>query len=188
VNDFTMDLGLGDLDNDGDLDVVAINDSSAAGDVHTIYFNAGNGTFPVSSAYPAPPGYYLTLGDLDGDADLDLVLDKMLGLNNGDGTFSSGTSVGADTTSDVALGDMDGDGDLDWIQLTRRLENNRVVYEGRIYPNNGNATFGQPHTFGGTTPFSVLALGDLNGDSDLDMVTGNDNLEQTGEIFINQNE
>jgi hypothetical protein len=62
----------------------------------------------------------VSLGDLDGDGDLDMVFanyfsyDASVLLNNGDGTFASQTrySAGAGPYS-VSLGDLDADGKLD---------------------------------------------------------------------------
>ena len=62
----------------------------------------------------------VTLGDLDGDGDLDAMVANTSGqpntvwTNDGNGTFTnSGQALGNSKSKSVALGDLDGDGDLD---------------------------------------------------------------------------
>ncbi len=60
----------------------------------------------------------MTLGDVDGDGDLDLVTGNSnapnrIYINNGAGNFTGGQALGANNTFSVTLGDVDGDGDLD---------------------------------------------------------------------------
>src|SRR5690606_11548508 len=118
-------LALGDVDGDGDLDLVVGN----VGDVYSgtpsrLYTNDGNGAFTDVSASRMPAGNHYTsdlaLGDLDGDRDLDLVLGNsdqcLLYRNDGTGTYTDATAMsmpaGSYGTRSLALGDVDGDGDL----------------------------------------------------------------------------
>ncbi len=61
----------------------------------------------------------VTLGDLDGDGDLDAMVGNLgqpntVWTNDGNGTFTnSGQALGNSFSRSVALGDIDGDGDLD---------------------------------------------------------------------------
>jgi hypothetical protein len=136
-------VALGDLDDDGDLDAIFGNESSA----DTVWLNDGKGRFRKHGEYwmkPGSRGYpiskALVLGDLDGDADLDAFVGNCcrgeygiggspgreptrLGysdsynavwLNDGGGRFTdSGQLLGNEATLAIALGDVDGDGDLD---------------------------------------------------------------------------
>ena len=125
-----------------------------------------------------PVSYSSTaLGDLDGDGDLDLILTgytssgaiSKIYRNDGSGSFSeinAGTLTGVMSGS-IALGDLDDDGDLDLI-LTGYTGS---VVVSRIYQNNGSGSFTEINT-GTLTAVckSSVALGDLDGDSDLDLI------------------
>ena len=107
----------GDLDGDGDADLVVAN--SDEGNL-SVLLNDGSGGFPTHVEYYTG-GYpsCLALADLDGDGDLDLAVSNqgnqaLVRLNNGDGTFGPwlmyGTGQGLNW---IAIGDLDGDGDAD---------------------------------------------------------------------------
>ncbi|MCM8622351.1 MAG: Ig-like domain-containing protein, partial [Candidatus Accumulibacter sp.] len=120
TGDGTHSAVLGDVDGDGDLDIVTANTSSAS-----VLLGNGDGTFADRVDYDLPPGSAnsVTLGDVDGDGDLDIVTSSSyfyssssasVLLGKGDGSFAARVDyalpIGANS---VALGDVDGDGDLD---------------------------------------------------------------------------
>lgn len=81
----TQSIRLGDLDGDGDLDLVAITDT-----VHVL-LNAGDGTFTPHEYRVRASFRDVALVDLDADDDLDIALvgdSHTVLLNAGDGTFA----------------------------------------------------------------------------------------------------
>jgi hypothetical protein len=109
---------MGDVDRDGDLDLVAGNYNHA----NRLYLNDGTGNFGPGTniTSDAHDTASVVLGDVDRDGDLDLVAGNFnsqanrLYLNDGTGSFGPGTNITSDAhdTFSVALGDVDGgDGD-----------------------------------------------------------------------------
>ena len=185
---------LGDLDGDGDLDLLA-----GSGDgLFPFYRNTGNVAVPAFASTISPlagqdvgSNSAPAIGDLDGDGDLDLVSGSQAGTfryfeNTGSAILPAfiartgaanplnGAALGTNLVP--TLGDLDGDGDLD-------------VLAG----NNSGAFFYFQNTGGATSPFfvqrtgaanplsgqdigsfSTPALGDLDRDGDLDLVFGQD--------------
>jgi hypothetical protein len=120
---FPMSVAWGDVDSDGDQDLYAGN---LYGMANNLYENLGDGTFRVMdggrATTDAGSSYAVTFGDLDNDADLDLVVANWGGaseiyLNDGAGHFEQAPSAAFRRSihyaSSVALADYDGDGDLD---------------------------------------------------------------------------
>jgi hypothetical protein len=120
---FPMSVAWGDVDNDGDQDLYAGN---LYGMANNLYENLGDGTFRVMNGgratVDAGSSYAVTFGDLDNDADLDLVVANWGGaseiyLNDGTGHFEQTTSEAFKRSihyaAGLALGDYDSDGDLD---------------------------------------------------------------------------
>ncbi len=120
---FPMSVAWGDVDNDGDQDLYAGN---LYGMANNLYENLGDGTFRVMdggrATKDAGSSYAVTFGDLDNDADLDLVVANWGGaseiyLNDGAGHFeqvhSDAFQRSIQYASSVAVGDYDSDGDLD---------------------------------------------------------------------------
>jgi hypothetical protein len=176
VGDYAASIALGDVDGDGDLDLLT---TSGGRSQVSVRFNDGAGTFTPGAFDPAVGGtvFNLALGDIDGDGDLDFVTTAgssnsvFLSINDGAGTFSgrSGPAVGTNP-ADVALADVDGDGDLDIV--TTNYASGTVS----VRLNNGTGLFTAPATTpnpaAGASP-GALALGDVDADGDLDLlVTG----------------
>jgi hypothetical protein len=118
------------------------------------------------------PGAFVTLGDVDGDGDLDLVLAKgrhvgsssRLLINNGAGRFTA-TDIGvaSDRSYGAAVADVDGDKDLD-IVLSNELG------LGRVFLNDGRAGFRHASDWGNASwPGRRALLADLNNDGRVDV-------------------
>lgn len=120
---FPMSVAWGDVDNDGDQDLYA---GSLYGMANSLYENLGDGTFEVMDGGRATSdgssSYAVAFGDLDNDADLDLVVANWGGtseiyLNNGAGYFEQTLPAVFDRSityaGTMAMGDYDSDGDLD---------------------------------------------------------------------------
>lgn len=85
---------------------------------------------------------------------------------------NSGQSLGGETGNGVALGDLDGDGDLD--AFVANNYSSIGPEANQVWFNNGNGFFTVGPTLGNFDGYAV-ALGDLDGDGDLDaVVTGSE--------------
>jgi len=172
-------VALGDLDGDGDLDVFFATDGGIlSGDANTVWINNGSGTFTDSGqSLGSGDSEGVGLGDLDGDGDLDAIIandgNNTVWVNNGSGTFTnSGQSLGSADSRDVALGDLDGDGDLDAFFATNGgfLSSDANT----VWVNNGSGTFTNSGQSLGSGDSRGVALGDSDGDGDLDAIIAND--------------
>ncbi|QIP13700.1 hypothetical protein G8759_14260 [Spirosoma aureum] len=193
-------VALGDLDGDGDLDFVTTN---LGGNTVSVRLNDGTGNFTPPATNPNPAvgvaPYSVALGDIDADGDLDFVATNAddntvsVRFNDGTGNFippatNPNPAVGVYPTS-VALGDLDGDGDLDFVTANRNRGN--LAYRSgfvSVRLNDGTGNFTPPATNPepavGDRPASV-ALGDVNGDGNLDFVTTNAGSDHTVSVRLN---
>ena len=179
---YSQDVCLGDLDADGDLDAFVANEGP-----NKVWFNDGAGGFSDSGQELGnSQDSGVSLGDLDGDGDLDAFVANSgdpdaVWLNDGSGVFtSSGQDLGGSLSSGVSLGDLNGDGHLDAFVANGDSQPNKVW----LNDGNGDGLFTDSGQALGDSKSESVALGDLDGDGDLDAFVGN-YYEQPDKIWTN---
>ncbi len=158
-------LESGDLDGDGRDDMVATTGAASL----IVYRGMASGSIEASGQVSSPaPVNALALGDVDGDARLDLAFaaqDQLLvALGNGSGGFGAAQPVGfLAGTAAVAVDDVDGDGLDDLAALSSSLA---AVHVFLSLPSGG---FSPPVvSLLGSLP-NDLVLAHFDGDGDLDL-------------------
>ena len=212
----THAVALGDLDGDGDLDSFLANGGNDVAFGDTVWVNQGGAQAGQAGKFTASGpqlgrgnSQSVALGDLDGDGDPDAVVGSAGGfqvyLNRGGRQAGTAGSFvvykryeeadGVSGVLNVRLSDLDGDGDLDIYAalccggiMSSTGETKFIPSYNQVWLNDGNAVFSiseQPPTFQGS---QAGALGDLDGDGDIDVFVANDNavIDAQGDLERNQ--
>ncbi|MDO7877798.1 FG-GAP-like repeat-containing protein [Hymenobacter sp. ASUV-10] len=180
VGNSPQGIALGDVDGDGDLDFVT---ASPILNTVSVRLNNGSGGFGGGSEVGVGAGARkVALGDFDGDGDLDLVAATQrantvsVRFNNGNGTFGGGAEVRVDARTDVnsynvTVGDVDNDGDLDILTANDNWIQVGILLNGGDNSGSNTGVFTRQASLNVTVAPRNLALGDLDGDGDLDLVS-----------------
>lgn len=187
---------LGDVDGDGDTDRVDVH--RPAGAAHgEVWLAHGDGAGGFGTPEPVlveawngaeivAPGNDVALADLDGDADLDLLMAGPAGvwpvLNDGAGGFggpflnggecgSPGSGTWPRTAEEVTTGDLDGDGDTDalWTGRCDFDAGSGALVGVELNDGAGGLSWGLT-TGGPGSSRTSPAVGDLDEDGNLDWV------------------
>jgi len=192
----------GDIDGDGDLDLVVTDWGQTppytAGTAH-LYRNDGSGRFTdATDQFPSPPDGLGTAPvdvdvlDVDNDADLDLILNNrdgrnLLWINDGTGGFTDVTEAQlpekpSAMSYDVEPCDVDADGDLDlWIDNARLARAEQLLINdgaGRFRDESDQRIAGNP-----AGDDNEINCADVDGDGDFDAVIAA--LEGNDRVLIN---
>jgi len=180
-NKYTWGASFGDIDNDGDLDVLICHRDVITFNQYNYLYRNDSGTFTditVSAGLNLSNQLSLTTSffdyDNDGYQDIYIANDKYTKINrlyknDGDGTFTdvsitSGAGIAIDAMS-TTIGDYNNDGWFD-IYVTNTTAGNYFL------KNNGNGTFTNVASDTGTEFFSIAwgaVFLDADNDTDLDL-------------------
>ena len=194
-----------DSDTDGDLDVLL---GGMMGGSE--FSNDNNGRFirkdfaALQTPESGASQFYFQVGDLNKDGFSDVFLAGCCGigisrwpeemewvapvnrvlLGSDSGLVDSRQQLGTRGSKAVDLGDLDGDGDLDAFVGNTQTHGESVSNSeaNEVWLNDGDGNFSNSGQLLGQQPTYAVALGDVDGDGDLDALVGN---EGADELWLN---
>lgn len=172
----TKGMDAGDLDGDGDIDLVLGVYANLS-----VLMNNGQGSFGAPALLNVNSSVNdVILGSADADGDLDIVAvldfddEAAVFINNGAGAFGAPTltPIGGNVPMAGDLGDIDGDSDLDLVTV------NFFSHDAAVLKNNGSGTYAVS-ALAPLSDFGIpedVVLADIDGDKALDIVAPMDGI------------
>ena len=186
-------VAFGDIDGDGDVDVLISGRNSSYEPISNLFTNDGTGVFSevIDTPFEKVSSASVTFADIDGDNDLDVLITgdsspswpsqpiSKLYTNDGSGLFSevANTPFEGVRGPSIAFADTDEDDDLDLL-ITGRNSSYQPI--AKLFANDGNGMFSEV----ADTPFegvssSSIAFADVDGDTDMDVLITGDTFNQS---------
>jgi hypothetical protein len=176
-------FALGDLDGDGDVDIL-IGDSFFGSPGVSVLKNNGDQTFAAPVYYPVPLNEVVgevALSDFDSDGDLDAFatirgdFDQMTKIkvwrNNGNGTFAAPIEfTTGQGPAGIVIADFTGDGKPDVVTANYGGSSISILRHNGLTGN--SAGFLPPVNFSTANHAEKIAAANVNGDGILDVVVG----------------
>lgn len=203
-----VSVAIADVNNDGKPDVIVANQCSndfCPNGVVGVLLGNGDGTFQAAVTYDSggQNAISVAVADVNGDGNPDILVANIsdsssngatgsIGvlLGNGDGTFEPAVtySSGAPDALSLAVGDLNGDGRPDMVvaNCTQQGDGGSscpgTTGVVGVLLGNGDGTFQAvvTHASGGVAPNSI-AIADLNGDGQPDLLVANNLGESNGD-------
>ncbi|WP_040252525.1 T9SS type A sorting domain-containing protein [Psychroserpens mesophilus] len=195
----------GDLDMDGDLDLILQGNEDGLVDYTYLYRNDGNNQFSLISQ--SIMGYSqgkILIGDIDNDGDNDIVCggirsfnmwdttsDSKFYRNNGDFTFTEVLTLEGTMNGDAELRDCNNDGLLDYL-LNGQNGFGGTSNNAKIYLNDGSFSFTEyiDAFFPNAGSQSNFVSADYTGNGELDFLIANNGIyiySNEGDMSLTQN-
>jgi len=189
------DIEVGDLDNDGDADLLFIGESNSNQGIAKIYLNDGNGNFSLLNGnnLEGVTKSDADFSDVDNDNDLDVIITgknnsnqsiAKLYLNNGNAIFTLHSSFAPVFEGTVTFQDVDNDNDDDVLITGWSYSPSSA----KLYKNDGLGNFSATASPFQSVRNSSVTFFDMDNDNDKDiLITGQDgvNLDRTTYLYSN---
>ena len=182
----------GDLDGDGDLDLVVVGHDNAkthnsSNESTLIYINNGSGSYAIGGTHsivPVRSNADVAIADVNGDGTLDVIVTGWDGItagtrvielqtNNGSGTFTkvtTGVPFTAVNEGALRFADVDSDNDMDLLIVGKENGGTEI---SELFINNGSGSFTKDATASTLFKGAKAAdaeFADVNGDGSVDLL------------------